>query len=213
MFTCHPARRRATDHPPTSYAPRASAACLIRLPAGGELRAKRTELGLTQKEVADRAGISQPLVARIEKGGVDPRLSTLNKLVDVLNSAATEQLPLAKDLIEGGIASVAPNETVRRAVQMMRDKGFSQIPVLERGKPVGLVSTDDLIDRVQQSDDPKALGRRAVSGIMTPPPPVVAGDTHFSIVEGLLARNPAVLVQEEGRFVGIITKADLLRVI
>lgn len=186
---------------------------MIRLPSGAELRAKRTELGLTQKQVADRAGISQPLVARIEKGGVDPRLSTLTKLVEVLNTAATEQLPLARDLIEGGIASVGPGDTVRRAVQMMRDKGFSQIPVLERGKPVGLVSTDDLIERVQQSDDPKALGRRPVSTIMAAPPPVVSGETHFSVIEGVLARNHAVLVQDEGRFVGIVTKADLLRVI
>lgn len=186
---------------------------MIRLPSGEQLRAKRTELGLTQKAVAERAGISQPLVARIEKGGVDPRLSTLAKLVEVLNAAATEQLPLARDLIEGGIASVAPHDTVRRAVQMMRERDFSQIPVLERGKPVGLVSTDDLIERVQQSDDPKAVGRFRVSQVMGIAPPVVSGDTHYSVLEDILERNHAILVQEEGEYVGVITKADLLRVI
>lgn len=186
---------------------------VIRLPTGRELREKRIELGLTQKEVAERAGISQPLVARIEKGGVDPRLSTLSRLVEVLNGAATEQLPRAVDLIEGGIASVSPTESVRRAVTIMRERGFSQLPVVDKGRAVGIVSTDDLIERVQQTDDPRALGRRKVAEVMGPAPPSVSGDTHFSVLENLLARNVAVLVSEGGEWMGIVTKADILRVI
>lgn len=190
-----------------------SSAPVIRLPTGRELREKRVELGLTQKEVAQRAGISQPLVARIEKGGVDPRLSTLSRLVEVLNGAATEQLPRARDLIEGGIATVGPTDSIRRAVGIMRERGFSQIPVLDKGKPVGLISTDDLIERVQQTDDPRALGRRRVSEVMAPPPPSVSGDTHFSVLENLLVRNPAILISDGGEWVGVVTKADILRVI
>ncbi len=189
------------------------AAPVIRLPTGAELREKRLELGLTQKEVADRAGISQPLVARIEKGGVDPRLSTLSRLVEVLNETATAQMPHARDLIGGGIASVAPQDNIRRATKIMRERGFSQIPVIDRGRPVGLISTDSLVERVQQSDDPKALGRMRVMDVMEKAPPSVADDAHFSTLEDLLSRNPAVLVTRDGDYVGIVTKADLLSVI
>ena len=186
---------------------------MIRLPTGEELREKRTELGLTQKEVATRAGISQPLVARIEKGGVDPRLSTLSRLVDVLNRAATDQLPKARDLIEGGLAYVPPGETVKRAIKTMRERGFSQLPVFDRGKPVGLVSTRTLVERVQQLDDPRGLGKVKVSEIMGPAPPAVDQDASFSTLENLLLVNDAVLVQNAGEFIGIVTKEDILRVV
>lgn len=187
--------------------------CLLRLPTGRELREKRLELGLTQKHVAEKAGISQPLVARIEKGGVDPRLSTLGRLVDVLNEASTEKLPRAADLISGGIAWVNPGDPVRKAVQIMREGGFSQLPVMDRGKAVGICSEGKLIDLVRQTDDPKRVGRRKVSDIMGGAPPTVSPETPFSTLEGLLHDHPAVVVVDEGRAMGIITNSDLLSVI
>jgi transcriptional regulator with XRE-family HTH domain len=43
------------------------------------LVAKRVELGLSQTEVAARMGTSQSAVARLESGGADLRLSTLER--------------------------------------------------------------------------------------------------------------------------------------
>ncbi|MBW3582938.1 MAG: CBS domain-containing protein [Euryarchaeota archaeon] len=186
---------------------------MLRLPTGNEIREKRLELGLTQKEVARRAAISQPLVARIEKGGVDPRMSTLTRVVEVLNEAATEKLPHARDLISGRIAWVTPGDTVRRAIQMMRENGFSQLPVMERGKPVGILSESRLIERVRQMDDPRKLGKQKVSEVMSGPPPTVSLDAHFSTLDNLLVDSPAVLVVDQGRPAGIITGSDILTVV
>lgn len=44
-----------------------------------ELVAQRHEVGLSQAEVAERMGTSQPAVARLEAGAVDVRLSTLER--------------------------------------------------------------------------------------------------------------------------------------
>lgn len=44
-----------------------------------ELVAQRTSLGLTQTEVAARMGTSQSAVARVEAGGSDIRLSTVER--------------------------------------------------------------------------------------------------------------------------------------
>jgi predicted transcriptional regulator len=44
-----------------------------------DLVAKRVKLGLTQTEVAARMGTSQSAVARLESGGADVRLSTLER--------------------------------------------------------------------------------------------------------------------------------------
>lgn len=44
-----------------------------------ELVAGRHDAGLSQADVAERMGTSQPAVARLEAGGVDARLSTLER--------------------------------------------------------------------------------------------------------------------------------------
>lgn len=45
------------------------------------LRWARRKAGLTQRELAERAGVAQPTVARIESGAVVPRVDTLDKLL------------------------------------------------------------------------------------------------------------------------------------
>jgi transcriptional regulator with XRE-family HTH domain len=48
------------------------------------LVARRTEIGLSQTEVAARMGTSQSAVARLESGDADVRLSTLERYVAAL---------------------------------------------------------------------------------------------------------------------------------
>ncbi len=55
------------------------------------VRTARRRAGLTQRELADRAGTSQPAVARCERGGVIPTLASLNRLL----RACSEELVLS----------------------------------------------------------------------------------------------------------------------
>jgi predicted transcriptional regulator len=50
--------------------------------AGRMLRYARRRAGLTQRALAERAGVPQPAIARIESGAVSPRLSTLLELIE-----------------------------------------------------------------------------------------------------------------------------------
>jgi len=60
------------------------------------LRAARRESGLTQAQLAWRAGTTQPVVARIERAGADPRTSTLERLLRAAGrELATRPLPPA----------------------------------------------------------------------------------------------------------------------
>lgn len=45
------------------------------------VRYSRLRAGLTQQELARRVGISQPALARIEAGGVAPRIDTMQRLL------------------------------------------------------------------------------------------------------------------------------------
>jgi predicted transcriptional regulator len=46
------------------------------------LRHARRRAGLTQRELAARTGIPQETIARIESGRVDPRVTTLDRLLE-----------------------------------------------------------------------------------------------------------------------------------
>lgn len=51
---------------------------------GARVRTERERLGLTQTEMAQRMGTSQPTVARLEAGGVTPSLDTLHQVAEAL---------------------------------------------------------------------------------------------------------------------------------
>jgi HTH-type transcriptional regulator/antitoxin HipB len=50
-----------------------------------QLIALREERGWSQRDLADRAGMKQPQLARLETGQVEPRLDTLQRLAAALN--------------------------------------------------------------------------------------------------------------------------------
>ena len=47
-------------------------------------------------------------------------------------------------VVSGDLTSVAPDDPVERALELMREKAVRRLPVLEGGKPVGVVSLGDL---------------------------------------------------------------------
>ena len=47
-------------------------------------------------------------------------------------------------VVSGDLTSVAPDDPVERAIELMREKAVRRLPVLEGGKPVGFVSLGDL---------------------------------------------------------------------
>jgi DNA-binding XRE family transcriptional regulator len=49
-----------------------------------ELAARRVEMGLSQKIVAALMGTTQPALARLERGEIDPKLSTLERYAEAL---------------------------------------------------------------------------------------------------------------------------------
>jgi CBS domain-containing protein len=59
------------------------------------------------------------------------------------------------DICSRDLTTLSPTDTVDDAVRLMRDKAIRRLPVVEQGKPVGIVSLGDLA----VSQDPhSALG-------------------------------------------------------
>jgi transcriptional regulator with XRE-family HTH domain len=55
------------------------------LPIGDFIKRIRCQLGMSQEVLANRSGLPQPTVSRIEKGQKDPSLSRLSKLLAALS--------------------------------------------------------------------------------------------------------------------------------
>ena len=53
---------------------------------GEQIAALRAELGITQQELGDRAGIKQPHIARIEKGAYSVGLDTLDTIAAAMDA-------------------------------------------------------------------------------------------------------------------------------
>lgn len=75
------------------------------LELGIEIALRREELGLTQKALAAKTSIKQPMIARIEKGQI-PTLPTLQKIAQALDSIIT---------ITGSKVSITPNFHISNA--------------------------------------------------------------------------------------------------
>jgi transcriptional regulator with XRE-family HTH domain len=49
-----------------------------------ELAARRVKMGLSQKAVAAHMGTTQPALARLERGEIDPKFSTIERYAEAL---------------------------------------------------------------------------------------------------------------------------------
>lgn len=107
------------------------------------------------------------------------------------------------------LVSVSPEQKVADALQMMNNYGLSQLPVLEEGKSVGSLREGPLMAKLLGNRD---LMQSNVSEVMDAALPVVPEDAGVETAVKYLKRSPALLVEEYGRIVGIITRHDVLDV-
>ena len=174
----------------------------MELPTPQDLKERRTALELTQSALAEAAGVSQPLIARIEGGDVDPRLSTLRRIVNALDEAEGEVVRAA-DLMNETVIRVAPDDAVGDAVETMESEAYSQLPVLQNGVPVGSISQHDVIQAGENVSD------YPVSEVMSESFLTVSEDATVDEIRNLLEHYKAVMVTAGGATVGIITEADI----
>jgi len=174
-----------------------------RLITGEYIKKLRMERGLSQTELAKLADVSQAHVAKIENSKVDPRLSTVNKILIVLHEK--EKVKKCCRDVMSKVMSVRPETPVKKVIAIMRASGFSQMPVIEKGIQIGEISEETLLHNMDRK-----LEKLQAKDIIDRPFPVVDAGDSTETLPPLLDAHPAVLVAEKGRITGIITKSDLL---
>ena len=113
----------------------------------------------------------------------------------------------AREIMTRDVVSVLPDTPVREIAKLLADRSISAVPVVDNeGALIGMVSEADLIGR----DEPSREARE----IMTGPVVTIGEDTNTGEIARLLQsyRIKRVPVIKNGRVVGIVSRADLLRV-
>jgi cystathionine beta-synthase len=106
-----------------------------------------------------------------------------------------------------------PSETVRDAIGILREYGVSQMPVVGAEPPVvagevaGSVSERELLSAVFEG---RAKLADAVAQHMSPPLPLIGAGELVSSAAKALRESDALMVVEEGKPVGVLTRQDLL---
>jgi cystathionine beta-synthase len=170
--------------------------------------------------VAERAGPDDVIVVLLPDGGRGYlskifsdawmadygflRGSAETTVLDVLRGKSGE----TPSLVHGH-----PNETIREAIDILREYGVSQMPVVRAeppvtaGEVVGSVSEKALMDALFTGHASLA---DAVEPHMSPPLPIIGSGEPVTAATAALTDADALLVHVDGKPAGIITRQDLL---
>ena len=165
----------------------------------------RLEAGLTQSQLAKMVGVSQAHIAKIEGEKVDPRLSTVNKILEILTSRKRKK---CSEIMTRDVIVTTPKEKIKKVCEIMVKNAISQVPVLEDGRVVGMITEEGIVKNLSSN-----IAEERVENIMEPPLPTVPEDTDVAAIRSILETHSGVLVTRKGKLVGIITRSDLLKVI
>jgi len=178
-------------------------------PSPQELRSLRKKANLTQKELAMKAGISQALIARIEAGDVDPRVSTLRKILIVL-SGATSVKKTVKDLMHAPVIAIEETDSLDKVIEKLWKHGISQLPVMKGDRAIGSIKEETILKAIKENNV-KDLSNYSIQSLIEESFPIVSIETDVDEAARLLSSgHSAILVSEHGMMVGIVTKIDLI---
>ena len=172
---------------------------------GSSIKKLRTEAGLTQKKLAELAGVSQAHVAKIEQENVDPRLSTINKILQVLIEGKQKK---CKDIMTKGVLFARPNDSILKISDIMRHHAISQVPIIDKNKVIGTITEETIIRNLRSN-----LAEEKAKKVMDKPLPTVYEETSIDVIRPVLEERQGVLVARGKEIGGIITRSDLLKTI
>ena len=123
------------------------------------------------------------------------------------------------DLMTPNPVTITQRNAIRTAINLMREGGFRRLPVVDRGRLVGIITDRDL-RRAANSPyvvrekwyDNFVLDHIEVGACMTPDPLTIGPDALIAEAACLMRDHKigGLPVVAEGQLVGIITETDLM---
>lgn len=159
----------------------------------------------------------------VERGGLTARLELLGAMPDDERTRVLDALPdrSVGEVMHREPRTVRTGDTVGAATRLMSDARLKRLPVVDAdGNLVGIVSRADILHAVAEAfpreaaEQPDHPGARTAAELMRTDAPTVAVDAPLDAVVDAVAStrlNRAVVLDADGRVVGVVTDADVLR--
>jgi cystathionine beta-synthase len=123
----------------------------------------------------------------------------------------SDRLGTVGDLLAGrrpALFTVQPDDKARHAVDLMKQHGISQLPVVEPGnRPIAMLHEVDLL---QALIDGRHKMEDSIRGVMKPLAGVVTLRTPVSRLKELFATDHVAIVKDGDQLAAILTKIDLI---
>jgi cystathionine beta-synthase len=113
----------------------------------------------------------------------------------------------AKGRENGPVITASPKTTVREVVSTMKAKGFSQVPVMDGGKIVGIVHESDVLTHLLAEG---ATPSDPIEKLIVTDFAIVEPTNGLGLISQFFNQKKVVLVMDRGALSGIVTKIDFI---
>jgi cystathionine beta-synthase len=107
-----------------------------------------------------------------------------------------------------GLVTIDAADTLRRALELIREYDISQIPVFLDGRMAGSINENTLMRAVLEN--PAIIDERVGRLMEAPLPTVQADEPAREAISLLSKKNASVLVMENSHAMGILTRTDVI---
>ena len=117
---------------------------------------------------------------------------------------------LVQKWMSENVITIGPHDSAIKASILLRDNKIKRLPVVEKGKLVGIVTRIDL-QRLSPPSDTLRVEHVMTKNPVTVPWNYTIGEAAETLLKHNISGVPVVGVN--GRVIGIITKGDLFKVL
>jgi len=189
---------------------------MTRIPQLTEIKKLREELNISQRQLAKQCDIPSSFLSMIEnqKNNTKPSYDVLVRIFQELDGESQKnlgKLTTADKICKTNLTSARKSDYAEDIIKIMHEKDFSQIPVLDGGGCIGMVTENSLMKFLQERTH-KPLTTTKVKDVMDTPPIVI--DISTKVTENILSLfndSKCLLVSDNAKIVGLITKIDAIR--
>jgi CBS domain-containing protein len=113
-----------------------------------------------------------------------------------------------RDVMTPNPRTVSPDDSIQNAARIMRDEDTGAVPVVENGRPVGMLTDRDIVVRVVADGGAsnKAVREIVTTGVVCVTPEMSTREANDLMSEHQIRRLPVV---ENELLVGIVSLGDL----
>jgi CBS domain-containing protein len=118
------------------------------------------------------------------------------------------------------VISVTSDQTLREATDLLRSKHIRQLPVVDGGRLIGIITdrdikraTPSILSGVDRDEYDRILEQTKVSQFMTKEPMTLTADTPLKVAVHIFVTQKigALPIVDGGKLSGIVTQIDALR--